>query len=236
MASIQRKPGRRLGAKTACIEDARQVPQTVKEVVSLVQSGNEITLANRSDRLAKMLPAIQEGYNTNRYLEGSRRGKPPKYTPRKMGQKVDKYFNKCDSTGKPPTITGLMLYLGLGREQFYYNLSHPYFGPIMLYARDRIENWLEEQLVTIKHNPTGIIFALKNRHGWKDVQTTEINYNNLTERELMAKLEALAPDLVQALTQKALIHDADFVDIVDKDGNIIEEGETSANEDGGKPS
>lgn len=117
-------------------------------------------------------------------------GRPPKYTKaEEIQNKIDEYFNSCftilrDENGnvmldydgnvrkrqiKPFTITGLGLALGMSRQDLInYSKKDEFFDTIKK-AKMRVENYLEEKLVS-DGSSTGIIFNLKNNYGWKDKQ------------------------------------------------------------------
>jgi uridine phosphorylase len=126
-------------------------------------------------------------------------GRNKKYTPTKLRNKVIDYFTNCYVEAKPPTVTGLTLHLKISRETFYSYMNDLTMREVLETARYMMENWLEEKLVMSKQNPTGIIFALKNRFGWKDVQTVENTTNEISEEEILAKIAALAPKLIEVL-------------------------------------
>lgn len=119
-------------------------------------------------------------------------GRPPKYKSNKVLQKkINEYFdNICgihfflDDNGKPyldkkgnpiikenkpPTVTGLALYLGfLSRFSIYDYARKGKFSHTIKNALLYCESFAEEQLY-VNPKPVGAIFALKNR-GWKDRQ------------------------------------------------------------------
>lgn len=109
-------------------------------------------------------------------------------------ENIVSYFEKITSTddeyklsGKMfkenPTITGMMLHVGLSSKQTYYNyLKRPKFVNAVERARLAIESSYEAMLY--EKGSAGAIFALKN-FGWEDktavehsgdVQKVEINF------------------------------------------------------------
>lgn len=141
-----------------------------------------------------------------------RQGRHKKYTPVRLRNKIVEYFAKCEQKGTPPTVTGLTVHLKISRETFYSYAREEETKDILETARYLLENWLEERLVMARHNPTGIIFALKNRFGWKDVQTVETNTSDVSEEELLAKIAALAPKLLEALGDTPKLEDKSIVE------------------------
>ena len=87
-------------------------------------------------------------------------------SPEEFERLADAYFDECDETKTPYTITGLALALGFADKctvydyQKYEGFSHP-----VKRARLRVENSYELELYGSK--PTGSIFALKN-FDWTD--------------------------------------------------------------------
>ena len=97
-------------------------------------------------------------------------GRPPKYTNAEvMQKKIDNYFNECNLNKKPYTITGLGLALDMSRQDLLnYSKKDEFFDTIKR-AKMRIENYLEEKLLSEGFS-TGVIFNLKKNYGWKDKQ------------------------------------------------------------------
>ena len=112
-------------------------------------------------------------------------GRPKKYTKKEeIEGKIEEYFKNCDKNNKPYTVTGLGLALNMSRQDLInYSKDKEFFDTIKR-AKLRIENYLEEHLVT-DNSVTGIIFNLKNNYGWKDKQENvniETNYEEYLKR------------------------------------------------------
>jgi hypothetical protein len=111
-------------------------------------------------------------------------GKPLYPTPEGLFLAINEYFDKVgaprpdlDESGeqrkgkdgrpllanRPPTITGLVLFLGFSSIASMYDYSQrgEEFSAVIAYARTRIGQWHEEGLST-NSTTTGHIFALKN--------------------------------------------------------------------------
>jgi len=87
---------------------------------------------------------------------------------------------------KPPTVSGLALYLGFADRQSLYDYkNNPIHSCTIKRAISRMEQFAEEQLFSGK-TPTGAIFWLKN-HKWADKQDIEVSVNT----EAYDKLRAL---------------------------------------------
>jgi hypothetical protein len=102
-------------------------------------------------------------------------------TPEEFEEKTAAYFQELDRENaerategfgpRPPTITGLCLFLGFAdRQSFYDYANEPGFSCAVRKARARIEQHHEERMSG--NSPTGSIFWLKN-HDWTDKQETD---------------------------------------------------------------
>ena len=100
-------------------------------------------------------------------------GCPLKFkTAKELEDKIQAYFTDCEVKGRPYTISGLALALGVDRKTIV-NYSHKEeFFPTIKAARAKCENYAEEQLF-IGKNTAGVIFNLKNNYSWRDQQ--EVN-------------------------------------------------------------
>lgn len=100
-------------------------------------------------------------------------------------KKVDEFFELCDKTERPYTISGLCLHLDITRETLCnYEKKEKFFDTIKK-AKLRVENYVEENSIQGKLNPTMSIFNLKNNFGWKDRLETD------TDKEVLNKLDEL---------------------------------------------
>lgn len=98
-------------------------------------------------------------------------GRKKKYkTVEELQKAVDAYFESCEFGGKPVTISGLCLYLGVDRTTLwnYQDIDGRYLNTIKQ-AKLRCENYVEEALYKGDIAPNAGIFALKN-YGWTDKQ------------------------------------------------------------------
>jgi hypothetical protein len=103
-------------------------------------------------------------------------GRPPKHkTPNEMQEKVDKYFEEAEKTGKPFTITGLTIALWFVSRQslFDYIDKKGEFSDIVKKAKLRIESWNENALYNKDYPTVGVLFNLKNNYWRKDKQEVE---------------------------------------------------------------
>jgi len=84
---------------------------------------------------------------------------------------------------KPPTIGGLCGYLHIHRSTWAEYCNRPEYASPTTGARERVREWLEEQLVT-RRDVRGIIFDLQNNFGYAEKQ--EIEFGPRAERTLAA--------------------------------------------------
>jgi len=113
-------------------------------------------------------------------------GSPGLYKPRGMGASsgfmgkyasakalehaVNLYFDKKLADEKPLTIAGLALSLGFTTKEALrrYEEKGEDFADVIDTARTRIEEWKNELLIEGGRNVNGIVFDLKNHHGYSD--------------------------------------------------------------------
>lgn len=89
---------------------------------------------------------------------------------------VEAHFTDCQDEGKRPTLSGLSYALGFeDRETFSNYASYgDSFSRTVKRAKLRIGDWLEQRLTDKDKFTPGIIFDLKNNHGWKDKTEQEL--------------------------------------------------------------
>ena len=106
-------------------------------------------------------------------------GRPPMYSdPEEMQELIDAYFASCEEREKPLTMSGLAYALGMDRRTLLDYSKRDAFLPTLKRARDRVNLYLEERLLSGQGQVAGPIFALKNNAGWVDKQ--EIREENDT--------------------------------------------------------
>lgn len=103
-------------------------------------------------------------------------GRPRLFNDEKVfADEVSAYFAACDADGKRPTLSGLSYALGFeDRETFsnYAGYGEGYSRTVKR-AKLQIADWLEQRLTSKDTFTPGIIFDLKNNHGWKDKTEVE---------------------------------------------------------------
>lgn len=96
-------------------------------------------------------------------------GKPLTFkTPEELQVAIEDYFQKCDSEGRPLSVTGLVEHIGLGSRKVLIDYENrPDYRHTVKRAKLIIEDYYEQQLLK-SENPIGVIFNLKNNFGWQD--------------------------------------------------------------------
>jgi len=92
--------------------------------------------------------------------------------PDAFAAKADEYFATCENK---PTLAGLCLFMGFSDKQSFSNYEtygHE-FSLTVKKAQMRIELDRHERLIDRNRFTPGVIFDLKNNHGWKDQQLLE---------------------------------------------------------------
>lgn len=93
-------------------------------------------------------------------------------TPEEFDKLANEYFSRCEISGEPVTITGLVLAVGYNsKSTFYEQAKRPEFEDVVKKSRLRVEHEYEKRLCSAS-NAAGPIFALKN-FDWSDKQSIE---------------------------------------------------------------
>jgi len=133
---------------------------------------------------------------TPKHLEKNKGGRPRLYdTPEKMQEVIDKWVMYCDINKKPMTMTGLANVLGMDRRSLVDYAHRDEFTPVIKRARAKVQQYLEEQLVSGK-NAAGLIFNLKNNFGWTDERRIQQNITGGISLSTLFE-QANKPKLVQ---------------------------------------
>lgn len=133
----------------------------------------------------------------NLYALGNNGGQPPFYeTPEQLEAKVIEYFDFCNESKEPVTISGLTQFLGFVHRQSLLDQMKrgQEFSDIIKRAKQAVEVSYEKDLRTMRFG--GSIFALKNINSehWRDKieqevkQVNDYNLDNLTPEELKSLL------------------------------------------------
>jgi hypothetical protein len=93
--------------------------------------------------------------------------------PQLLSDKIEEYFEHCETEKKKYTVAGLVYFLGYSNKQSISDLrgrKDPMYGWLIDRARLRIEDNKNSQLLKPGQPTAGYIFDLKNNHGWRDRQ------------------------------------------------------------------
>jgi hypothetical protein len=129
-------------------------------------------------------------------------GRPRKYTPTRMRNGINKYFQWCEENDRVPSIKGMMLFLKMYKDQFYTYLDYPEFRNIMETARQVILEWCENDIYRTPGPAAGKIAYMKNVHDWSEKidQTQTMTVTRvLSVEEAQAKIASLAPLLLEQM-------------------------------------
>ena len=156
----------------------------------------------REEREQEADPAILKQVNKNvskPIMRLSRFGRPKKYTPTKMRNKINDYFCHCEKRDMVPSIKGMMLYLGMHPEQIYTYDKYPEFKELLTNARMCISEWMESDVYQAKGQAAGKLAYMQNLHNWSNKNETEIKEREISVEEAQAKIAMLAPALLEML-------------------------------------
>ena len=135
--------------------------------------------------------------------------------PEDLQEKITRYFEVTARAERPPTLSGLALFLGTTRwtlldyiESFKGggNSVRAQCGEMLVLAKAQIEAWLEEELVT-RAKPGGIQFALANGYaGWGKQQVkveAEVKQEAKGETKTIQLTDAELLEQIKILQQRA---------------------------------
>lgn len=155
-----------------------------------------------------------------RYGLGMDAGFLPKFqTAEAMEEAIEVYFKYVEENERPPTMAGLALALGfksVGTLKNYEKRGED-FAYIIEVARTRIEDWKNTLLLRAEKTVNGIIFDLKNNHGWADkIEQTTIHQAGNSLAELLTALQGnvLRPAAIEQPDPAAQAIEAEFVEVV----------------------
>ena len=81
---------------------------------------------------------------------------------------IDEYFEECDLTGEPYTITGLADALDTDRVTLIRYQERDEFCNTIKKAKRKVERQFEKRSLKGEYNPTIAIFLMKNNFGYQD--------------------------------------------------------------------
>jgi hypothetical protein len=148
----------------------------------------------------------ERAYEENQVLKRVPRGvgRPKRFTPTKLRNRINDYFAWCEKKMTYPNIKGMMLHLGMSRDQWYQYEKYPEMRPILDWARDAMEAWSMNDLWKTQSSNTNKQLVAKVNHGWQEERT--ITHINMSKEQALAKLEAFAPMLLDLLKSNLLLN------------------------------
>lgn len=93
--------------------------------------------------------------------------------PAELELAIDHYFNYCDETKVPYTMSGLGYFLGMDRQSIMHYKDKAEYSNAIKRARDLVERSVEEKLLS-GMPAAGIIFNMKNNFAWKDQSQLDV--------------------------------------------------------------
>ena len=100
---------------------------------------------------------------------GNKGGRPLKFqSVEQLQTLIDKYFEECDETGEPYTITGLADSLDTDRITLIRYQERDEFSNTIKKAKRKVERQFEKRSLKGEYNPTIAIFLMKNNFGYQD--------------------------------------------------------------------
>jgi len=172
--------------------------------------GVEVSKVKRNQYKDRHVPATKAELRANEVIKQpigrvAKRGRPKRFTPTKLRNRINDYFTHCEKEDNVPSIVGLTLYIKMSRDQFYQYLKYPDYAPIMEEARLIIGEWCANDVYKTRGQAAGKIAYMKNIHQWSEkIESSNTNVQIATEEELMAKIAAFAPELLE-LVKNAMI-------------------------------
>lgn len=120
--------------------------------------------------------------------------RPRQYTSAEQMQAViDSYFEECDEQDKPYSVSGLCYALDMDRLTLLRYCDRDEtetdseLSNTIKRAKARILAQQEERLLSGKGSTVGLIFSMKNNHGWKDTQDINANVNDTVTIDVQIK-------------------------------------------------
>lgn len=138
----------------------------------------------------------------------NRQGRKFKYSPTKMKNMINKYFDWCEENDEIPSIKGLMIHCKMYKDSFYRYIKNPEYEDILEHARMIISNWIETDIYNTKGMAAGKTAYAKNILGWSDkLETTNTTTTvDLTPEVARSKIEMLAPKLLELLQNHTVLN------------------------------
>lgn len=150
-------------------------------------------------------------------VKESKPGRKKRFTPTKMKNGINDYFKWCEDNDEIPSLKGLMIHLKMYKDQFYTYLGYPEFKNMMEHARLIISNWIETDIYNSPGMAAGKIKYAQNVLDWADKSETisTVTQKVITVDEARAKIEMLAPKLLDMLKNKSLVNQLSTGEVVE---------------------
>lgn len=114
-------------------------------------------------------------------------GRPLKFkSVEELQNKIDAYFEYCDSNNKPYTVSGLALALDTDRITLIRYEERDEFSNTIKRAKQKVENQFEERAICGEYNPTMAIFLMKNNFKYEDKVQQEVKVTERTKAEKLS--------------------------------------------------
>lgn len=114
-------------------------------------------------------------------------GRPLKFkSVEELQNKIDAYFEYCDSNNKPYTISGLAYWLDTDRITLIRYEERDGFCNTIKRAKQKVENQFEERAICGEYNPTMAIFLMKNNFNYEDKVQQEVAVTERTKAEKLS--------------------------------------------------
>lgn len=140
----------------------------------------------------------KRGNNIGHGMRAGAGGLPRYQTAELMEDAIEVYFDFVEENDRPPTMAGLALALGFKSTRTLRNYQQrgEDYAEVIEVAQTRIEDWKNTLLLKSEKQVHGIIFDLKNNHGWADrveTKTTHEAGGSLAELLLALQGNVLRP-------------------------------------------
>lgn len=121
--------------------------------------------------------------------------------PMVVEQRIEEYFELCQSTAQLPSIKALGLYIGVPYTTLKTYLNDPTsrYYDMLTRAKDLCHVIIENGALNNKINPAAYAFTAANFYDMKDTKSVEVSRSS-TEKELAASRESI--DALKSLLRK----------------------------------
>ena len=140
--------------------------------------------------------------------QSTKRNKVHKMTPKKMLGGINSYFKHCEEHDEVPSISGMMIHMKLYRFAFQHYIKDARYTEMLEQARLIIKTWVETDIYNTKGLAAGKIKYAENVHGWSSkIESTNTQIQvDLTPDQARARIEALAPKLLEVLKNNTVLN------------------------------